>query len=610
MMDSIRATRAFSSTDICVSVGSPNGDGRRRVTYRLGDAEYPDTVDTDSGWQREQSLRRALAALGIEAESLTNLAALDGEIGRLAQERDKASVDTTHAKCEKSRGSVDVDRCWRPFPVDALPEPAARYVQAAAGSIGCDSAFVALPLLSVLAGAVGTSTRIELKADWQEPAVVWTAIVGDSGTHKSPALKAATCFADRKDAREIRAFRDDMATYEAEQQRYEADLKAWQRKPTSPAPEKPTPPTCRRFLIADVTIEALAKRLDDNPRGFPIARDELAGWLDAFNQYKGGKGADVAAWLSVHNAGPLRVDRSGGDRKTIFVQSAAVSITGGIQPPVLARSLGSFHFQDGLAARLLVAMPPKTPRKWTEKRIPDDALNAMGRIFARLWCLESTIDGDGDLRPLDLPLTQEARRVRIAFDNRHGAELTALTGDLAAAWSKLEGYAARLALVCHLTDWAAGNDLTPGPVDQVAVESGVRLVEWFKNETRRVYAVLTEGDEERADRELVDLIRRRGGAITARELQQASRAYPTAESADEALTGLVKSKRGEWEPILPDASGGRPARVFRLSTVSTVYTTPEIPEENVGSVDVDTVDCDEVNRKLMEAAEEMEAVAW
>ena len=111
-----------------------------------------------------------------------------------------------------------------------------------------------------------------------------------------------------------------------------------------------------------------------------------------------------------------------------------------------------------------------------------------------------------------------------------------------------------------------------------------------QNETRRVYAVLGEGDEERADRELVDLIRRRGGSITARELQQASRAYPTADAAEEALTGLVKAGLGGWEPIPPTAQGGRPARVFRLSTASTVYTTPEIPEENGGSVDVDSVD--------------------
>ena len=177
-----------------------------------------------------------------------------------------------------------------------------RYVQAAGASIGCDPAFVALPLLSALAGAVGTSTRIELKPDWHEPSILWTGIVGDSGTHKSPAWKVATRFADKQDAREIRLFREEKAVYEAQQQRYEAELKVWQRKPSGPAPEKPVAPACRRFLIADVTIEALADRLADNPRGVLIARDELAGWLDSFNQYKGGRGADTAAWLSIHNA--------------------------------------------------------------------------------------------------------------------------------------------------------------------------------------------------------------------------------------------------------------------------------------------------------------------
>jgi len=590
-------------TDIQVDVGQTNGDGRTPVVYRFGDKEYPDRVDVSSGFQREQSLRRALDSFGLPAD---NLPALDAEIARLAKEAYR-----TPAKREKNRGSVDVDREWVSFPTSNLPEPTGHYVEAAAGAIGCEPAFVALPLLSALAGAIGTSTRIEMKPDWQEPAVVWTAIVGESGTHKSPALKAATRFADRQDAREIRAFREEVTTYEAEQARYEADLKAWQRKPSGgPAPEKPVAPVCRRFLIADVTIEALADRLADNPRGVLIARDELAGWLDSFNQYKGGKGADSAAWLSIHNAGSLRVDRKSGDRKTTFIQSAAVSLAGGIQPPVFSRSLGTSHFQDGLAARLLVAMPSKMPRKWTERRIPNDTTDAVARVFVRLWSLESDIDADGDLRPRDLSLTPEARALWIAFYNRHGAELSALTGDLAAAWSKLEGYAARLALVCHLTDWAAGCTALPGPVDQVAVESGIRLTEWFKHETRRVYAVLGEGDDERDRRELVDLIRRRGGTITARELQQASRAYPMADAADEALTELAKSGRGDWEPIPPTSQGGRPARVFRLSTASTVYTTPIIPEKSRGSVDVDSVDGPDVNALLAEAAGEMEAATW
>ena len=53
--------------------------------------------------------------------------------------------------------SIPAAVAYEPFPLDALPEPIARYVEAAAKSICCDPAYVALPLLSVLASAVGNS---------------------------------------------------------------------------------------------------------------------------------------------------------------------------------------------------------------------------------------------------------------------------------------------------------------------------------------------------------------------------------------------------------------------------------------------------------------------
>src|SRR5262249_51490451 len=79
---------------------------------------------------------------------------------------------------------------WKPFPVKALPEPARGYVDAASRAIGCDSSYVALPLLAALATAIGNSRTIRLKRGWTEPCVLWTVIVGESGTLKSPALDA------------------------------------------------------------------------------------------------------------------------------------------------------------------------------------------------------------------------------------------------------------------------------------------------------------------------------------------------------------------------------------------------------------------------------------
>jgi hypothetical protein len=68
----------------------------------------------------------------------------------------------------------------RPFPVEALPEPARGFVRAGAKAIGCDPSYVALPLLSSLAAAIGNTRRIRLEHGCTEPAIIWTAIVGRS----------------------------------------------------------------------------------------------------------------------------------------------------------------------------------------------------------------------------------------------------------------------------------------------------------------------------------------------------------------------------------------------------------------------------------------------
>jgi hypothetical protein len=44
-----------------------------------------------------------------------------------------------------------------PFPLDALPEPVRGYTDACSAAIGCDPAYVALPVLSMLAGAIGNT---------------------------------------------------------------------------------------------------------------------------------------------------------------------------------------------------------------------------------------------------------------------------------------------------------------------------------------------------------------------------------------------------------------------------------------------------------------------
>jgi hypothetical protein len=65
--------------------------------------------------------------------------------------------------------------------------------------------------------------------------------------------------------------------------------------------------------------------------------------------------------------------------------------------------------------------------------------------------------------------------------------------------------------------------------------------------------------------ELTEFIRRRGGAVTPREITQSY--WPLKnqrEKVEEMLSELVTSGRGRWDNVMTTAQGGRPTRRFRL----------------------------------------------
>src|SRR6185437_10366538 len=133
----------------------------------------------------------------------------------------------------------------------------------------------------------------------------------------------------------------------------------------------------------------------------------------------------------------------------VYVAHAAVSITGGIQPSILARALGQEHFENGLAARILFAYPPRRRKQWTDADVDRDTERRIEGVFARLYALESDVDDEGEPRPKLLRFTPGGKRPWIREYNALADEAADLTGDLAGAASKLEGCVPRLALIVH-----------------------------------------------------------------------------------------------------------------------------------------------------------------
>ncbi len=420
------------------------------------------------------------------------------------------------------------------FPVDALPEPCRQFVTEAATAIGCATSYVALPLLACLARAIGNTRVIRLKRSWVEPAILWCAIVGKSGTHKSPALQVSTAILARKQAEAIVEYAEAVKHFEQERAQYERDYQQWKRsKSTEPPPWEPKEPHCRRYIVSDCTIEALAMLLHGQDDGVLVVRDELAGWLGGIGQYKqnGAKGSDTGHWLACWSGLPMTHDRKTGDKKMIHIPRASVGLVGGIQPGILRRAIGHEHLQDGLCARLLLTMPAPRQVRWSEATVDPKTEAATGEVFGNLLSLEPAADEDGHPTPYSLPLTPEGKAAWVAYYDRHRGEMPDLDDDLAACWSKLEAYTARFALIVQLCSWAAGNG-SADHVDQASIEAGIALSDWFGAEARRVYDVLAEDNEMAEHRELVELIQKQGGAITARKLAHCSRAHRGAGEAE------------------------------------------------------------------------------
>ena len=529
----------------------------------------------DGGRSHAQQVAASLHNAGIE----TRILELDGlpekgdvsnwlQAGHTAEELEALAdkVPIYQPSADPPAGPAPLQ--YRPFPLDVLPAPVREFVSQSASAIGCDPTYIALPLLAELAAFIGNTRRILLKRTWTEPAVLWTVIIGSSGSQKSPGLEAALAPIKRKQAERLAAHADAMKDYQVKLLHYEVQLSEWRSKgrdKRGEPPEKPLAPAAERYLCSDTTVEALATILADAPLGVLLARDELSGWIDSFDAYRQGRGGDVSHWLSMHRAGDLLVDRKSGDKRTIYVPRAAVSIAGTIQPETLRRALGRKHFENGLAARILMAMPPRRPKKWTEADVEPSVEAAVHTVVDAILRFNFGIGQDGQPVPIDLPLTPEAKVVWVGFYNEHGQHQASLPdGDLAAAFSKLEGYAARLALVVHMVRIAAGEGAPHDTVDKTSIEAGIALARWFAHETERIYSILSETDVERKQRTLVEFIRSKGGSVTIRDLMRGGPYYKKADQAEQALDQLMQDGLGTWETVdTGNVPGPRP-QVFRL----------------------------------------------
>ena len=423
---------------------------------------------------RPGAFRAGCAALGAEGERL-NRSVLDADsLGPPPEPHPDGDCDESGDDWRPIRlGTLPPAE---PFPLDILPIPARDLAEAAARSIGCPVDFPAVATLAAAAGIIGRSASLLVKPGYFESACLYLALVGGPSSGKSPSLRAALA-----PVREIgRELHED----------WRKALDSWE---CSPDAEKGKKPTLRRIDTSDPTTEALGPILAANPRGMVVLPDEMTKWVMSMDQYKGGKGGDRPFYLSAWGGEPVTIDRAKHAAEPIMVPHPFLTIVGGMTPGMLGELAEGRGREDGFSARLLFAYPDRVPRPYSEEGIPEAAAEAWSDLALSLWARPMR-DLDGKPAPHVVKMTHEARREWREWCQAHRDEQEAddFPASLEGPWGKLEAYAARLALILHLMDWAADPtrpaDDVPPELPRRIITDTARLVAYFKSHAHRIRA--------------------------------------------------------------------------------------------------------------------------
>lgn len=491
---------------------------------------------------------------------------------------DMQSVDVNSSLEKRVPKKAKCDPPADPCPVHLFPEVMSEYIIEGAKSRSTDESLVMLPVLTVVAAAIGNVRLIAANGSWKEPPVVWGAVVAKSGSLKSPGIDLARELAEPVENASRRDFAEVEKKYHRDFQSYEKALQKWKRsKSACLPPEPPEEPHEKRLLIDDTTYEAVAAILSKNPRGVAAIYDELPAWLNGMGAYSRGSGAgrDISRWLQLFHCRPLKIDRKKAP-KTIHCPTASVWLVGAIQPDMLALAMAKDTISSGMLARFVFVIPTPRPKRWADFEMQPAVRSAMQDVISRLRLLDFEVDEKGEQQPVVLSLTDEARQRFANFVDAHGAETFFYGNDLSAAWSKLEGYVLRFALVFHLARWASGDESCSesGPVGLDSIEHAIELARWFGDEAKRVYAEIGVGNGQMADGDhedgrlpehierLIEWLRSKGGSATEREISRGPSRYRVRKRLDDDCQELIAAGRAVWN------SGPKTRRIELLDNVT------------------------------------------
>jgi hypothetical protein len=364
------------------------------------------------------------------------------------------------------------------FPSEILPASLRDCLLRTARGAGVTPGHVAVPFLGIASSLIGTARRVRASRSWSEPLTMWVAIIGFSGTGKTPGLdvtRRALSLIERDRKYRIAELQRE---HETRAQKAKAEKKKWEQAVADaveanwPAPPKPASATepgpfvAPRLTVSDSTIERIAVLLEVRPQGIAFVADELARLFLNMTRYSSGQ--DNEFWLEAWNGKHFIVERQG--RPPVVLDYLLVGITGGFQPDKLARAFEGDD--DGMYARFCFAWPEEPAHKPLSNEVTEiepEIQNALTRI------INLPTSEDGVFAPRTVDLSPEA----VASFETFRIFLAQLKPELDGRereWVAKGGtHVLRLSGTLAYLDWAMLGGAEPESVGEQYVESAIRF---------------------------------------------------------------------------------------------------------------------------------------
>ena len=336
------------------------------------------------------------------------------------------------------------------FPTHIFPKPITDFFEEIQEKNGFDPAYLSGAYLAILSTILGTNYKVYINDRWSLHPTIWLALVGDSGTKKTPSIKPITAA--------LKRINDIKYTEYLVQKTIDNEEDK----------DIVTPP--KQILIQDTTYEALINALENNPKGVLLQIDELRSLFEESNQLS----KSLTKLLSIFNNEPISINRKT-NGEYIKIDKPFMSILGGIQTNLFEDLLKGGRLDSGFAYRFLFVQESERKTIGTLENIDRSIEKKFEDFLTNLININKTTTEI----PINIKLSEEAKNRFTDWRTTNHNKMVNTTIDSEKGYlSKMEAYVVKFALLIEVSDSIA-TKVSVQQITDYSIERAIELSNYF-----------------------------------------------------------------------------------------------------------------------------------